>query len=176
MKSETRLNKMAALLGIEKEIKELLPEKDDPNVIIRHGNAIQSRAAESFLAFLRSSELFTIRKCVTCNKPFAHSYGRVSTCSDRCLRKAIEAMGFVWDATKPPEERWRPAKYFQWRAQRRAGENPEDYQERLTQVESHYPVPLIVEAEALEAIHNLLQEVFQNQSLPESNGQSSTAT
>lgn len=163
MKSETRLNKMAMLLGLDledREVKELLPQID-PEEEIRIAHSINSRAAEAFLAFTRLYDLFHTKQCVKCGKTFAHTYARVTTCSDRCLRKAIEDMGFDWDPSRLPQDRFRPTKWFEWRTQRRKDEDPRDYQQRLERIESYYPIPLVVDSEALRSLYNHLKEVFQ---------------
>lgn len=160
MKSETRRRKLAELWGDE-ELLELVPKNLTPEEQAEQDEVM--REAEAVILATTTGEYFHETECKGCGRPFLSTYGKVTCCSKRCLKRVIESLGFDWDSNKSMEERWRPAWVTEIlnagpRRNPKTGkviESPKDYQDRVNRLLSDYPVPLIVPAEALAALRNL---------------------
>jgi hypothetical protein len=152
-KLDTRRKQLLDLWDDDDDVKEAIKEKipkaeqdkiDEDDAIFE---------AEAALVYVGSYEDFFQSTCVGCDRTFAASYPNVTHCSKRCLKKAIEALGFTWDPTRNTEDRWRPKK---WNSppQRRKGETHVQYEKRLQKYRDRQrawrPVPLTVPSEIVE--------------------------
>lgn len=151
MKSETRRQKLLELWDDDEEAQEIIKEKlakTPEEKIVADELSMQG---EAFLAYVGSMEDFVRKHCVSCDNEFVSSYGRITTCSNRCLKKAIEDAGFYWDPTKPTEYRWRPM-IERFPLLRRDKETLESFEGRKENwrrhLQVHHPVPMVVPSEA----------------------------
>lgn len=101
MKDETRLKKLAELLGITQEVEVHVEKKNNRNKVIEIPESeIESfRAAQGVLYFLQAPELFTARLCKwrECQQPFAVSRQFVAYCSYTCLKDSLADIGIDWN-------------------------------------------------------------------------------
>lgn len=67
------------------------------------------REAASVIAYFDLKEQFKEETCRGCGELFAYAYYATSVkhCSIPCLKRQIEAMGLLWDPSRPYEDRWR---------------------------------------------------------------------
>jgi hypothetical protein len=101
MKEETRLAKLAELLGIKTEVEVHIEKKSNRNKVIEISEEeIQEfRAVQGVVYFLRAPELFKARLCSwrECGQPFAVSRQFVSVCSYTCLKDSLADLGIDWN-------------------------------------------------------------------------------
>jgi len=101
VKKETRLNKLAELLGIKTEVEVHVEKKNNVNKIIEvPEDKIQDfREAQGFLYFLQAPELFSMKICKwrECQQPFAVSRQFVGYCSYTCIKDSLADMGIDWN-------------------------------------------------------------------------------
>lgn len=101
MKKETRLNKLAELLGIKTEVEVHVEKKANRNKFIEvPEDKIQDfRAAQGVLYFLQAPELFTMKVCKwhECQQPFAVSRQFVAYCSYTCIKDSLAEIGIDWN-------------------------------------------------------------------------------
>lgn len=101
MKEETRLAKLAELLGIKTEVEVHVEKKNNRNKIIEvpESEIDSFRAAQGVLYFLQAPELFTARLCKwrECQQPFAVSRQFVAYCSYTCLKDSLADIGIDWN-------------------------------------------------------------------------------
>ena len=158
MKQETRRAKLLDLWGDDEEVVEVLKESLPKGAQEQIDLDIATYEAEAALIYVGSYEDFYQSTCVACEKPFAASYPRISTCSNRCLKKAVEAMGFTWDPTRSVVDRFRPKEY-NFPPERRKGETLPIYQSRVQiwkdRQRAWRPVPLTVPSEVVELLDQL---------------------
>jgi hypothetical protein len=106
MKDETKLNKLAALFGLQEHV----PAKPTPPDPRESEKAVQrSREAEATILYLEEPARFVTRKCGHCDEVFAVDRTNISMCSDTCRTKhLLEKFGIEVDLSKrTPTERWR---------------------------------------------------------------------
>ena len=156
MKRETRRAKLLDLWDDDEEVIEAIKESLPKSELDRIDDEVASNEAEAALIYVGSYEDFYRSECAGCGRTFAHSYARVTTCSNRCLRRAIEALGFTWEP-KHPTERWRPKQTVHLDSpQKQKGENPKDFAKRqeghLLHLQTKHPVPLTVPAEVVDIL------------------------
>lgn len=174
MKKETRRQKLMELWEDDEEVIEALKNKltyEGEEKFVRDESSHQ---AESVVAYVGSQETFYRLHCQGCDKPFASSYARVTTCSNNCLKKVIENIGLIWHPDKSPEDRWRP-QYIQT-IQRREKESQKDFEGRQENhrrfLQQYFPVPLIVPSAALEILDKMqvfLDDVSESAPLSQDN-------
>jgi hypothetical protein len=156
-KRETRRAKLLELWDDDEEIVSALKEEIPVGTLEKWERDEKQMQAEAVLAYVGSMEDFVRLHCVGCGKDFVSSYGRVTTCSNRCLKKALEDMGITWQIDKSPESRWRPIQTCP-APLRQEKENLVDYEGRLENYKRHlqlfHPVPLIVPSEVVEMLDN----------------------
>lgn len=171
MKRETRRAKLL----------EFLDEDEDAELIARLKHEIPKgeletiaendarHEAESVLAYRGSYEEFVKSICVSCGKPFAHSYAKVTTCSVVCLQKALAEIGIDWDPSRSVADRWRPKQIPHLSVSKLKGESQVDFEGRQRELQkhsqTHHPIPLIVPSEAAEILDNL--QVVPLENVPE---------
>lgn len=82
--------------------------------------------------FLHKGKGFYKQECKVCHRVFSYDwyYLGIKTCSIECMSKALEEIGLNWNPGKPLEERW-----------------------------GYRAAPAVVSPQALEAIHQLYQQV-----------------
>ncbi len=100
MKRDTKLDKLAAMLGIERPKP---PTKDE----VEQG-VLNSREAEAVIAFGNRTQRFIQRECVQCGYTFAVNRSNISCCSDTCRQHyCLHKYGLSLDLNaRTPEERW----------------------------------------------------------------------
>lgn len=157
MKSETRRAKLLDLWDDDEEVLEAIKEKLPKSELDKIESEVASFEAQAALIYIGSFEQFYQSICVGCEKPFAHSYARVTTCSNYCLKKAIEALGFTWDPSRHPLDRWRPKNSVHVEPlDRRKGESLKEFQSRQEDQQQHlanqHPVPLTVPSSVVEIL------------------------
>jgi hypothetical protein len=157
MKSSTRRAKLLDLWDDDEEVQDAIKQKLPKSELEQLDYEVASFEAHAALIYVGSYEQFFQSECVGCEKPFASSYARVTTCSDRCLKKAIEDLGFVWDPSRHPVSRWRPENSAHvMPLDRRKGESLKDFESRQADQQIHlanqHPVPLTVDSAVVEML------------------------
>lgn len=160
-KRETRRAKLLELWDDDEDVLLALKEEMPKEVLEQYDYDEAVNQAEALLVYLGSREDFYTKECVGCGRDFLSSYTRVTTCSVRCLKRALEAYGFAFDPSKSPEERWRPKKWLPDPV-RGPKEPLKRFEERqknhLADLQFHHPVPLLVPAEAVQVLRELDQD------------------
>ena len=101
MKQETRLSKLAELLGIKTEVEVHVEKANNRNKFIEvPEETIQDfRAAQGIIYFLQAPELFSMKICKwrECQQPFAVSRQFVAYCSYTCIKDSLAEIGIDWN-------------------------------------------------------------------------------
>lgn len=101
MKEETRLAKLAELLGIKTEVEVHVEKKNNRNKFIEvpESEIQEFRAMQGVIYFLQAPELFTMQICKwrECQQPFAVSRQFVAFCSYTCIKDDLADRGIDWN-------------------------------------------------------------------------------
>lgn len=101
MKKETRLNKLAELLGIKTEVEVHVEKSNNRNKYIEvPEDKIQDlRTAQGVIYFLQAPELFSMKICKwrECQQPFAVSRQFIAFCSYTCIKDSLADIGIDWN-------------------------------------------------------------------------------
>lgn len=97
MKRETQLDKLNALLGINKEVVQEVKAKTTGNTIgITEENIQKWRELQGIVYFLQAPALFQPKTCANCGTKFVVSRLFVSCCSYDCITESLRKQGIEW--------------------------------------------------------------------------------
>lgn len=97
---ETQADKLAALLGINKEVAETAKPQPPRSKHVEGMDGPEVghyRTAEAVVLFFQAPKLFSVLDCKNCGKPFAVSRKHVRHCSKDCLQEMLRADGLHLD-------------------------------------------------------------------------------
>jgi Uma2 family endonuclease len=90
--------KIAAIFDFDVEEVKKIIETETPN------------EQDAVLDYLYNPAGWHDRICTTCGRKFAASYRFVGTCSTRCRKEGLEAVGLSYDTSRLAEDRWQTLK------------------------------------------------------------------
>lgn len=97
MKRETQLDKLNALLGINKEVVQEVKAKTTGNTVgITEDNIQKWRELQGIVYFLQAPALFQPKSCANCGTKFVVSRLFVSCCSYDCITESLRKQGIEW--------------------------------------------------------------------------------
>jgi hypothetical protein len=99
VKEETRLSKLAELLGLSTVVETHVEKKKNLNKVVEVPESeIQDfRAMQGVVYFLQAPELFKPTICKHCGEGFMVSRQYVAFCSYTCLKMDLEKLGIDWN-------------------------------------------------------------------------------